>query len=178
MPKCNQYEILIQNLCVEAIIGILPSEREIPQRVLIDASVCYVASANLASCVDFARIDSSDLSSIDSIATNSSVINSLKLDFANNKFLDYTKLVESIAYKLKSSKYDLLENALDDIIFYLKDSYPSITKIDLSLKKPDIFAAKSNYANQDFASTNLSKDFVPCLDYVGCILGVRKTWEC
>ena len=97
----NQYEILIQNLCVEAIIGIFPQERESPQKVLVNANISYEKQ---------------------------------------NAYLDYVELASHIAKCLKERKYDLLENALDDIISSLKDSYPSITKINLTLQKPDIFA--------------------------------------
>ena len=134
----NQYEILIQNLCVEAVIGILPRERENPQTVLVNANISYDKDRQ-------------------------------------NGYLDYVALAQHIAKCLKKRKYDLLENALDDIIASLKDSYPSISKIDLSLQKPDIFA-KNAYA--DFSQT--AKDCanntnaLHNVDFAGCILGVRK----
>ena len=132
----NQYEILIQNLCVEAIIGILPQERESPQKVLVNANISYQKQ---------------------------------------NEYLDYVELASHIAKCLKKRKYDLLENALDDIISSLKDSYPSITKINLTLQKPDIFAkdiyVDSSQKAKDFANhTNTLYN----VDFADCVLGVRK----
>ncbi|MGX3044864.1 dihydroneopterin aldolase [Helicobacter sp. T3_23-1056] len=132
----NQYEILIQNLCVEAIIGIFSRERKSPQKVLVNANIRYEKQS---------------------------------------AYLDYVALASHIAKCLKKRKYDLLENALDDIIASLKDSYPSITKIDLALQKPDIFAkniyADSSQNAKDLAGhTNSPRN----LDFAGCVLGVRK----
>ena len=132
----NQYEILIQNLCVEAIIGIFPQERESPQKVLVNANISYEKQ---------------------------------------NAYLDYVALASHIAKCLKERKYDLLENALDDIISSLKDSYPSITKINLTLQKPDIFAkdiyVDSSQKAKVFANhTNTLYN----VDFADCVLGVRK----
>lgn len=143
----SQYEILVENLCVEAIIGVLPSERLAPQRVLINATISY------------------------------------KKQDLDEKYLDYVKIIQHITKCLKDGKYGLLEEALDDIIASLKDSYPSITKIDLTLKKPDIFAKNAyldssqdinNKGTKDSTNNADSKD---CINYAGCILGVRKVWE-
>ena len=110
-------------------------------------------------------------------------------------YLDYVEIVEHIATMLKQRKYGLLENALDEIIASLKTSYPAITKIDLSLKKPDIslkdiFAKKdyaknaSNASSKDFCSdfakgfsSDSLKDTSKCSKDFDCTLGVRKIRE-
>lgn len=68
-------------------------------------------------------------------------------------YLDYVEIVEHIATMLKQRKYGLLETALDEIISSLKISYPTITKIDLSLKKPDI-SIKDIFAKKDYTKNN------------------------
>lgn len=75
-------------------------------------------------------------------------------------YLDYVEIVEHIATMLKQRKYGLLENALDEIISSLKTSYPTITKIDLSLKKPDI-SIKDIFAKKDYAK-NASNASIKC----------------
>ena len=200
------YEILIENLCIEAIIGVLPSERKSPQRVLVNARVCYERKSKDAK---------NDLRKI----LHKEKHKSLREDFPNfpkelgedlagqeclSGHLDYVEIIKHIATMLKQRKYGLLENALDEIITSLKTSYPTITKIDLSLKKPDI-PIKDIFAKKDYAknTSNTSSAFIKdsysdyieescedifdksckpiCKDAshkdVECILGVRKVCE-
>lgn len=160
------YEILIENLCIEAIIGVLPSERKSPQRVLVNARVCYERKSKDAK---------NDLRKI----LHKEKHKGLREDFPNfpnfpkelgedlagqeclSGYLDYVEIIKHIATMLKQRKYGLLENALDEIITSLKTSYPTITKIDLSLKKPDI-PIKDIFAKKDYAknTSNTSSAFI------------------
>lgn len=199
------YEILIENLCIEAIIGVLPSERETPQRVLINASIHYESRS------DEKQNEGKDKS--EGAKKDLREISHSRLgDLAGHnegclsEYLDYVEIIKHIATMLKQRKYGLLENALDEIISSLKTSYPTITKIDLSLKKPDIsikdIFAKKDYAKNasnasikgshkdsrsDFAKNSHSdsikdtcKDSIhknSCHKNFECILGVRKIRE-
>lgn len=196
------YEILIENLCIEAIIGVLPSERETPQRVLINASIHYESRSDEGqndrkdksegAKKDLRKISHSGLGGFADLVGQECL----------SEYLDYVEIIKHIATMLKQRKYGLLENALDEIISSLKTSYPTITKIDLSLKKPDIsikdIFAKKDYAknasnayikgsHSDFAKNSHSdsikdicKDSIhtnSCHKDFECILGVRKTSE-
>lgn len=205
------YEILIENLCIEAIIGVLPSERETPQRVLINASIHYESRSDEW---QNDRKDKSESAKKDLHENSHSGLGNLA-DFGDlaghnegclSEYLDYVEIIKHIATMLKQRKYGLLENALDEIISSLKTSYPTITKIDLSLKKPDIsikdIFAKKDYtkntsnasikgshkgSRSDFAKNSHSdsikdicKDSIhknSCHKDFECILGVRKTSE-
>lgn len=154
------YEILIENLCIEAIIGVLPSERETPQRVLINASIHYESRSDEGqndrkdksegAKKDLSEISHSGLGGFADLAGQECL----------SEYLDYVEIIEHIATMLKQRKYGLLENALDEIISSLKTSYPTITKIDLSLKKPDI-SIKDIFAKKDYAK-NASNASIKC----------------
>lgn len=195
------YEILIENLCIEAIIGVLPSERETPQRVLINASIHYESRS------DEWQNDRKDKSG--SAKKDLREISHSRLgDLAGHnegclsEYLDYVEIIKHIATMLKQRKYGLLENALDEIISSLKTSYPTITKIDLSLKKPDICikdifvkkdyaknasnashkGSRSNFAKNSHSDSinDICKDSIhknSCHKDFECILGVRKVCE-
>lgn len=200
------YEILIENLCIEAIIGVLPSERETPQRVLINASIHYGSRSDER---QNDRKDKSESAKKDLREISHSGLEGF-VDLAGqeclSEYLDYVEIIKHIATMLKQRKYGLLESALDEIISSLKTSYPTITKIDLSLKKPDIsikdIFAKKDYAKNgsnasikcshkdsisDFAKNahsdsikDICKDSIhknSCHKDFECILGVRKIRE-
>ena len=187
------YEILIENLCIEAIIGVLPSERETPQRVLVNARIHYKKQyerkgENHSAKEDLRKGSHSGLADFVDLAGQECL----------SEYLDYVEIVEHIATMLKQCKYGLLENALDEIISSLKTSYPTITKIDLSLKKPDI-SIKDIFAKKDYAKNasnasikgshkdsrsdsikDICKDSThknSCHKDFECILGVRKISE-
>lgn len=154
------YEIIIENLCIEAIIGVLPSERETPQRVLINASIHYEGRGDRK---QNDRKDKSESAKKDLREISHSGLGGF-VDLARqeclSEYLDYVEIIKHIATMLKQRKYGLLENALDEIISSLKTSYPTITKIDLSLKKPDI-SIKDIFAKKDYAK-NASNASIKC----------------
>ena len=92
------FSIIIENLSFEAIIGILPFERENPQKILIDGVFGYQSET----------------------------------------FLDYVELRDTIIKLFQTQKYFLLEDAIKHISSTLQSQYPSLTSIELSIKKPDI----------------------------------------
>lgn len=99
MPQ--SYEIVLENLSTQVIIGTLPSEREQAQRVQIEAYICYERDGEA--------------------------------------FLDYAQVRESIITHLQQARYYLLEEACDGVVAMLCARFPLITKLTLTLKKPDIF---------------------------------------
>ena len=169
----------------------LPSERETPQRVLVNASIHYERRSderkgeNHSAKEDLRKDSHSGLADFVDLGGQECL----------SEYLDYVEIVEHIATMLKQRKYGLLENALDEIIASLKTSYPAITKIDLSLKKPDIslkdiFAKKdyaknaSNASSKDFCSdfakgfsSDSLKDTSKCSKDFDCTLGVREIRE-
>ncbi len=53
-------------------------------------------------------------------------------------FVDYAKVVELIKKLMISNGYELIENALDDIISSLYKNFLQIKEIKLKITKPDI----------------------------------------
>jgi dihydroneopterin aldolase len=92
-------EIFIKELQINTIIGLLPSERKFPQRVVVDA---------IFTCKDLP----------------------MQVDYAKA-----SKMVENI---LKKEEFDTVEAALLELERKLKGAFPLITKLCLSLTKPDI----------------------------------------
>jgi dihydroneopterin aldolase len=57
-----------------------------------------------------------------------------------DNFLDYAKMVDIIQQNVKSSRYELLEDALLGIKKELYETYPHIEKLYLKVSKPDIIS--------------------------------------
>lgn len=184
----------------------LPSERETPQRVLINASIHYESRSDKRQNDRRGKNEGAKKDLDESSHSGLRDFADLAGQECLSEYLDYVEIVEHIATMLKQRKYGLLESALDEIISSLKTSYPTITKIDLSLKKPDIsikdIFAKKDYAKNasnasikdsckdsrsDFAKNphsdsikDICKDSIHknyCHKDFECILGVRKISE-
>lgn len=106
MEKADSHLItlFIENLDIEAIIGVLESEKNTPQHLLINAKIAYFYSTQ------------------------------------KKTYIDYVLISKIICEKLQNEKYDLLESALYDITKHLKSVFPSITSVEIHIKKPDILA--------------------------------------
>jgi len=59
-------------------------------------------------------------------------------EYANNHFIDYADMALLIQEKLKTERYELLENALLGLKEILYTSYPNIQKLHIKISKPDI----------------------------------------
>jgi len=57
-----------------------------------------------------------------------------------DKFIDYAVVVRMIEEMLKEGQYFLIEDALDEIISAIKDTFFTLKSITLKLSKPEIFA--------------------------------------
>lgn len=55
-------------------------------------------------------------------------------------YLNYATLCDLIREKIQTQRYELLESALLDLSSTLKDRFPSIQKLTLCIKKPQILA--------------------------------------
>ncbi|WP_104689447.1 dihydroneopterin aldolase [Helicobacter felis] len=53
-----------------------------------------------------------------------------------NQYLDYMDILEVVQNKFSTTSYTLLEEALEEISMWLKQCFPSITKINMEIKKP------------------------------------------
>lgn len=109
------YEIIIENLIFEALIGILPEERKAKQRIQITAHISYSAQTKAKS------------------AQQSQIP-------AESSYIDYALIRQCLISHIQTSSYALLEDALQGSIKALKDAFPSITHINLHIKKLDIFS--------------------------------------
>ncbi len=61
-------------------------------------------------------------------------------EYQDTQFLDYGILKNKIIELFIFKKYFLLEDALQDVIKELKQNFPSLKSIELSIKKPNIFS--------------------------------------
>jgi FolB domain-containing protein len=91
------FKVVIEGLSFDAVIGILPSEKDIPQPLIVNAEIEYIG-----------------------------------------RYVDYAKVVELIEDIVKKGKYGLIEDALVDISNRLKEIYPQIISIKISMKKSKI----------------------------------------
>ena len=99
MPD-SSYTIYIENLQIEAIIGILDFERQKPQPVIAECTIAYLREGE--------------------------------------NFIDYAKVSHLIEEMLQKGQYLLIEDALDEIISAIKDTFFAIKSISLKLSKPEI----------------------------------------
>ena len=94
------FTIYIEDLKIEAIIGILDFEREKPQLIIAKCKIKY-------------KRDDED-------------------------FINYAQLSSMIESMLIENKYELIEDALDEIIEKILEKFKSIKSIKLKLSKPNI----------------------------------------
>ena len=67
------------------------------------------------------------------------VIVEAKISYEDKKdFINYADVVEFIKSDMIEKKYQLIEDALDSLIFSMKEQYTHIKKIKLKIIKPDI----------------------------------------
>lgn len=59
-------------------------------------------------------------------------------DYCDEKFVNYADIVEHIQTKLKSERYELLENALLGLKDLLIQTYPQLKSLKIKIAKPDI----------------------------------------
>ena len=135
----ESYEILLENLIIHAIIGILPSERKNPQRLAITLQATYHTPQNpkalSAISTNPANIDQRSTLECENMRNDRS-----EQHESHKHFLDYALVRDTLVAHLQDSGYGLLEDALDGTIAMLKATFPTITHITLTLKKPDILA--------------------------------------
>ena len=62
----------------------------------------------------------------------------IKYNFDGNNFLNYADIAELIKSTIITSKFKLLEDALETITDKIKRVFPQITQIKLEILKPDI----------------------------------------
>ena len=68
------------------------------------------------------------------------VIIEIEIDYKymNQDIIDYSEIVNFIEADMKNSKYFLIEEALQSIIFKIKNKFQNINSIYVKISKPDI----------------------------------------
>ncbi|WP_027327119.1 dihydroneopterin aldolase [Helicobacter pametensis] len=61
----------------------------------------------------------------------------LEYDYCG-EYLNYVEIVDFLSLEFEKNRYGLLEEALQDLNSKLRQNFPTLTKISLSIKKPDI----------------------------------------
>ena len=61
-----------------------------------------------------------------------------KYIYKNNNYINYVELNQLIKNRLQQKKFELLEDAINDIISQIVTKYPTIKKLKLEITKPDI----------------------------------------
>jgi len=61
-------------------------------------------------------------------------------EYSENNFIDYADIVLLIQEKLKTERYELLENALLGLKEILYITYPNIQTMQIKISKPNILA--------------------------------------
>ena len=61
-------------------------------------------------------------------------------EYSDNHFIDYADMVLLIQEKLKTERYELLENALLGLKEVLYTTYPNIQTISIKIAKPNILS--------------------------------------
>jgi len=64
----------------------------------------------------------------------------LEYDYTPDNFIDYADLCTLIEEKIKTSRYELLEDALLELETLILSSYPQIISLYLKISKPDILS--------------------------------------
>jgi len=61
-------------------------------------------------------------------------------EYSDNQFIDYADMVLLIQEKLKTERYELLENALLGLKEILYTTYPNIQTMSIKIAKPNILS--------------------------------------
>jgi len=64
----------------------------------------------------------------------------IEYPYADNSFINYADVVQSIISEMQKQKFELLERALEHLAAYLKKHYDTICSLYLKISKPDILA--------------------------------------
>ena len=78
-------------------------------------------------------------------------------EYSDNHFIDYADMVLLIQEKLKTERYELLENALLGLKEILFTTYPNIEKLHIKISKPDILPECSVALSQTWNFSQTSK---------------------
>jgi len=67
------------------------------------------------------------------------VVVNVKIKYKNKEnYVDYAEVCELIQNQIINGKYQLVEDAIDDIEKILKEKFPQMSSLYLSIKKPEI----------------------------------------
>jgi len=60
--------------------------------------------------------------------------------YLNGNFINYAEVTQIIEMTLNHEQFELIETALEHLTLTLKTTFPSIEKLTLTIRKPDILA--------------------------------------
>jgi 7,8-dihydroneopterin aldolase/epimerase/oxygenase len=64
----------------------------------------------------------------------------IEYPYEHNRFINYAEVVELIESTMKTENFELIETALEELASALKNSFPLIQTLILTLRKPDILS--------------------------------------
>ena len=65
---------------------------------------------------------------------------SIRYPYSENNFINYAEIVQSIEHTMNAEKFELIETALIVLTSTLKEQFPLIQELSLTIRKPDILA--------------------------------------
>ena len=67
------------------------------------------------------------------------IVVNVKIEYEDKKnYVDYAKVCDMIQNKIINGKYNLVEDAIDDVEEMLEKEFPQMKSLYLSIKKPEI----------------------------------------
>ena len=93
-------KISIKDLKINAVLGILESERKKPQKITVDIDIYY--------------------------------------SYDGKSYIDYALVASAVSEDISQSGYGLIEDALESLSAMLKERFPAIERLRISISKPDI----------------------------------------
>ena len=67
------------------------------------------------------------------------IVVNVKIEYKDKKnYVDYAEVCDLIQNQIINSKYELIEDAIEEIEYILKNNFPQMKSLYLSIKKPEI----------------------------------------
>lgn len=61
-------------------------------------------------------------------------------DYSDSHFINYAQVADHITQTMRDHRFELVETALETLASTLKEAFPRIDTIDLTIRKPDILS--------------------------------------
>lgn len=70
--------------------------------------------------------------------------------YADGHFINYAEVADRIIHTMQNQKFELIETALNTLASTLKNDFPRIDALDLTIRKPDILSHCTVGVQQSF----------------------------